>query len=183
MQNTPNPAVILAIVLNGLIFVIYLILKNNGEKGSFFNGAILKNPIKLFRLANRTENKGIKFTYFSLVFAVPVLTILFAFTAFTRISEFGKSDECEYEEYFRSREWNGKIVDKYLDKENHGYLTISIKNQKGIYIIQDEILYEFNNYELIEIGDSISKTKGELIAHLYKPNGETELKSDFNCGK
>ena len=183
MQNIPNPAVILAIVLNGLIFIIYLILKNNGEKGSFFNGAIFNNPIKLFRLAKRTENKGIKFTYFSLVFAVPILAILFAFTAFTQMSEFMNRDECEYQEYFRNREWNGKIVDKYLDKENHAYQTISIKNDSGIYKIQDGILSDFNNYELIEIGDSISKTKGELKAQLYKRNGEMELKSDFDCEK
>jgi hypothetical protein len=183
MQNNPNPTVILAAVLNLLILIIFLILKNNGEKGSFFNGAIFNNPIKLFRLAKRTENKGIKFTYFLLVFAVPILTILFAFTAFTQMSEFMNRDECEFQEYFRNREWNGKIVDKYLDKENHAYPTISIENENGIFKIQDGILSEFNNFELIQIGDSISKTKGELTADLYKTNGETELISDFDCGE
>jgi len=183
MQETPNPAVILAVILNGLIFIIYLILKNNGEKGTFFNGAIFNNPFKLFQLAKRTENIRKKYTYFSLVFAIPILTILFAFSAFTQMSEFINRDECEYQEYFRNREWNGKIVEKYLDKKNHGYQTISIKNDGGIYKIQDEILSEFNNYELIQIGDSISKIKGELTAHLYKTNGEKELKSNFNCGK
>ena len=183
MQNNPNPAVILAVVLNLLIFIIYLILKNNGEKGSIFNGAVISNPIKLFGLAKRTENKGIKFTYFLLVFSIPILTILFAYTAFTQMSEFMNRDECEYQEYFKNREWNGKIVDKYLDKENHAYQTISIENEKGIFKIQDGILSEFNNYELIEIGDSISKTKGELTAKLYKLNGKTELKTDFDCEK
>ena len=183
MQNNLNPAVILAIVLNGLIFIIYPILKYNGEKGSFFNGAVFSNPVKLFRLAKRTENKGIKLTYFLLVFAIPILTILFTFAAFNQMSEFMNRDECEYQEYFRNREWNGKIVDKYLDKKNHGYQTISIKNDNGIYIIQNGILAEFNNYELIQIGDSISKIKGELTAHLYKPNGEKELKSNFDCRK
>ncbi|WP_299112204.1 hypothetical protein [uncultured Winogradskyella sp.] len=178
-----NPAVILAIVLNGLIFIIYLILKNNGEKGNLFNGAIFNNPIKLFQLANRTENKGIKFTYFLLVFAVPVLTILFGFTAFNQISEFGKRDECKYEEYFANREWNGKIIEKYLDKENHAYPTLKIKNENGIYIIQDGILSEFNNFELIKTGDSISKMKGELIIHLYKASGKSELKTKINCEK
>ena len=181
MQNSPNPAVILAVVLNVLIFIIYLILKNNGEKGSIFNGAVFSNPIKLFGLAKRTENKGIKFIYFLLVFSIPILTILFVHTAFTQMSEFMNRDECEYQEYFRNREWNGKIVDKYLDKENHAYQTISIENEKGIFKIQDAILSEFNNYELIEIGDSISKTKGKLTANLYKLNGKTELKSDFDC--
>ncbi|MBO0323048.1 hypothetical protein J0X14_12135 [Muricauda sp. CAU 1633] len=183
MQNIPNPAVILAIVLNGLIFIIYLILKNNGEKGRLFSGAVFTNPIKLFRLAKRTENNGIKFIYFSLVFAIPILTVLFVFSAFTQMSEFINHDECEYQEYFRNREWNGKIVDKYLDEENHLYQTISIKNDSGIYKIQDGILSDYNNYELIEIGDSISKTKGELTAKLYKPNKKTELKSDFDCEK
>jgi len=183
MQNSPNPAVILAVVLNALIFIIYLILKNNGEKGSFFNGAIFSNPIKLFGLAKRTENNGLKYTYFSLVFAIPILTILFVFAAFTQISEFMNRNECDYQEYFRNREWNGKIVDKYIDKENHAYQTISIETENGIFKIQGGILSEFNNYELIQIGDSITKTKGQLIANLYKPGGKTELKSDFDCGK
>jgi hypothetical protein len=178
-----NPTIILAIILNGLIFIIYLILKNNGEKGNLFNGAIFNNPIKLFRLANRTENNGIKFTYYLLVFAVPILTILFGSTAFKQISEFGKRDDCKYEKYFMNREWNGKIIEKYLDKENHAYQTLKIKNENGIYIIQDGILSEFDNYELIKIGDSISKIKGELIIHLYKTNGETELKTNINCEK
>ena len=183
MKNNLNLAIILAGAINGLIFIIYLILKYNGEKGSFFNGAVFSNPIKLLRLAKRTENKGIKLTYFLLVSAIPVLTILFAFTVFNKMSEFMNRDECEYQEYFRNREWNGKIVDKYLDKENHAYQTISIKNNNGIYKIQNGILSEFNNYELIQIGDSISKVKGELKAHLFKPNREMELKSDFDCGK
>ena len=96
MQNNPNPAVILAVVLNGLIFIIYLILKYNGEKGKFLNGAVFSNPIKLFRLAKRTENKGIKLTYFLLVFSIPILTILFVFTAFNQMSEFMNRDECKY---------------------------------------------------------------------------------------
>lgn len=178
-----NPAVILAIVINGLIFIIYLILKNNGEKGNLFNGAILNNPIKLFRLANRTENNGKKIIYFLLVFAVPTLTILFGFIAFNQISEFGKLDECKYEENFMNREWSGKIIEKYLDKENHAYPTLKIKNENGIYIVQDGILSEFSNYELIKTGDSISKIKGELIIHLYKTSGETELKTKINCEK
>lgn len=183
MQETPNTAVILAVVLNGLIFIIYLILKNNGEKGSFLNGAVFSNPIKLFRIAKRTENKEIKFTYFALVFSIPILTVLFVYSAYKQMSEFINRDECEYQKHFSNREWNGKIVDKYLDKENHAYQTISIENENGIFKIQDGILSEFNNYELIEIGDSISKIKGELTANLYKLNGKIELKSNFDCEK
>ena len=178
-----NPALTLAIILNGLIFISYLILNYNGEKGSFFNTAIFNHPIKLFRLAKRTENKGIKFAYISLVFAIPILTILFGFSAYAQMSQFMNRDECEYQEHFRNRQWNGKIVDKYLDEQNHAYKTISIENDNGIYEIQDGILSEFDNYELLEIGDSISKIKGETIAHLYKSNGETELESDFDCKK
>ena len=62
---------------------------------------------------------GRKFAYFSLVFVISILIVLFAFTAFTQMYEFINRDECEYQEYFKNREWNGKIVDKYLDKENH----------------------------------------------------------------
>jgi hypothetical protein len=183
MQNTSNTAVILAIILNGIIFIIYLILKNNGEKGSSITGAIFNNPIKLFQLANRTENKGEKITYLLLVFTVPILSVFFVYESYKRISKFGEIDECKYQEYFKKREWYGEIVDKYLDKENHAYQTISIKNENGVYKIQDGILSDFNNYELIEIGDSISKNKGELKANLYKSNEKTELKSDFDCGK
>lgn len=183
MQENPNQPVILATVLFGLIFLTYLILKNNGEKGSLFNGAIFNNPINLFRLAKRTKNKRKKYMYFTLVFAIPILSIFFVISAYTRMSEFINRDECEYQKNFKNSEWNGKINDKYLDSANHSYPTISVKNDNEVFKIQAGILYDFNNFEHIQIGDSISKIKGELITHLYTSEGETELKSDFDCKK
>jgi len=184
MQNIPNSAVILAIVLNGLIFIIYLILKNNGERGGLFNGAIFSNPIKLFRLAKRTENKGIKITYFSMVFAIPILTILFIFSAYNQMSEFKNRDECINQEYFINREWKGVVIEKFLDKKNHNSPNIKIQNGNGIETIQNGFLFYHNkNYEFIEVGDSISKIRGKLTVQLFNPKGVVELEPDFDCEK
>ena len=181
MQNIPNPAVIFAAILIAVIFIIYLILKYQGEEASFLNGAIFRNPAKLFQLAKRTENKVQKVIYFALVFSIPILSSLFVYTAYTQMSNSTSSIKCEYQEYFKNREWNGNIVNKYLDKENHAYRTISVESDDRTYKIQGQILSESNNYELIQIGDSISKIKGETIVHLYKAGGEFELKLDFDC--
>ncbi len=181
MQNVPNPAVLLAVILNVLIFIIYIILKNRGEKASLIYGAIFSNPIKLYQLAKRTENRGKKITYFILVFSIPILLPLFAYAAITQMSKSTARIECQYRDYFKNREWNGIVVNKYLDEENHNYKTIGVENDERTYKIQGLILSEFNNYQLIQIGDSISKIKGELILHLYRSNEAIELKSDFDC--
>ena len=183
MQNIPNPAVILVVILNVLIFITYLILKNSGEKASLINGAFFRNPIKLYQLAKRTESIGKKISYFTLIFSMPIMLALFLYAAGTQIFKSTNRIKCEYQEYFKNREWNGIVVNRYLDEENHDFKTISVENDDRAYKIQGQILSEFNNYDLIQVGDSISKIKGELMVHLYKSTEEIELKLEFDCEK
>ncbi|MEX0290049.1 MAG: hypothetical protein AB3N14_13145 [Flavobacteriaceae bacterium] len=181
MHSIPSLAVILAILLSLLILVTYLILKHNGVTASLVNGAIFANPMKLFQLAKETDNKGKKISYLGLVFLTPVLFVTFAYAAITQLSKSTSKIKCEYREYFENRAWHGKIVDKYLDQENYDFRTISVQNEDRTYKIQGQILSEFDNYELMQIGDSISKNRGEFIVHLYKSNEEIELKLGFDC--
>ena len=181
MQSIPGPATILAILLCLLILVIYVILKHNGIKASIVNGALFANPIKLLQLAKSTENKGEKITYFGLVILMPILFVSFAYSAINQITFSTHGIKCEYQEYFKNREWHGKIVDKYLDEENYNFRTISVQNDNKTHKIQGQILSEFNNFERIQIGDSVAKKKGEIKLHLFKSDEEIELKMDFDC--
>ncbi|TMM57857.1 hypothetical protein FEE95_00030 [Maribacter algarum] len=87
MQSLPNPAVNLAIILNAILLVMYIILKNNGEEGSVLFAPVV-NPIELFKLARRTKNKGLKWLCFILVLTFPILLILFVIAAYHEMSKF-----------------------------------------------------------------------------------------------
>jgi hypothetical protein len=80
-----KPPVTLALFINGILLVMYFILKRNGEKGSFYWAPIV-NPIMLFRLAKRTKNIGLKLVYLVMVFSIPILVVLFVKAAYKEMS-------------------------------------------------------------------------------------------------
>lgn len=61
-------------------------------------------------------------------------------------------------------EYVGKVSRKYIDKDNHSTSTLELENQKG-----SLTFYHFlNYYQLIEVGDSISKTENDSIFYIIK---------------
>ena len=171
---------IILITLIVLQVLMLIILKNNWINSTVFSGGILKNHTELFHLANRTKEKGKKIYYYSILLSILGIIIFSGINSFKKFSEF--PNQCVNKEYFTKRVWKGKVIEKYIDKNNRNSLAIKIQNKDGIETIENGFLFENeNNYELIEIGDSIVKIKGELIAHLYKSSNKIELKTEFNC--
>lgn len=74
-------------------------------------------------------------------------------------------------EYDLNESYEGLILDKEIDLQDHSARNLKLPN-KTISVIS-----EF--YELIEIGDSINKKKGDTLIYLYKKNGEL-LKFNYN---
>ena len=74
-------------------------------------------------------------------------------------------------DYDMTREFHGTIKRKHIKVNDHGARILDLGNQI------ESINWEL--YELIEIGDSISKTKGDPIIKLYKKNGMV-LNFDYN---
>ena len=66
--------------------------------------------------------------------------------------------------------YNGIIIQKFDDIENHNLKTFKIKTD-------NDVTYETtdgfpNSWEYAEVGDSIIKMKGELYFTIKKKNGE-----------
>ena len=71
--------------------------------------------------------------------------------------------------------FQGEIIHKYIDYDNHAYSIIVLKNS-------EEIALSSNLDRIVEIGDSISKTKNDSLYWVYKKsdtiiyNGAQDIK-------
>ena len=63
--------------------------------------------------------------------------------------------------------YDGIIVGKYFDKENHNYPTIKINTTKGIQVVRLP-LDKSGLFEFVEIKDSISKDYGSYNVEVYR---------------
>ncbi len=66
---------------------------------------------------------------------------------------------------FKEEKYSGIVVKKFIDYNNHTNLTIVLNNNRTA------TLYE-SFYKKIDVGDSLSKKKGDPIVWLYKKNGK-----------
>lgn len=67
-------------------------------------------------------------------------------------------------EYDINRKFYGIIKEKEIKTDDHGSRVLYIGNSI------ESINWDF--YEIIEIGDSITKKKGDTLIYLYKKNSE-----------
>lgn len=65
-----------------------------------------------------------------------------------------------------NKHFQGFVIDKFLDVNNHSIPTIVLESNKKVSI-------EGEFFKKISIGDSISKKKGEHLVILYKSNNDT----------
>ncbi len=184
MLDIPILFLIPMLITFGITVWVFLILDKNGYSPSLGgNVTTFQNLSDLLHLANRAESIKKKIKYYILFISIPVGSILTIGMFFFAITNDFPDDDCNALKSFRNRNWNGIIVDKYRDKQNHNYHTISLNTGKGVYRIQEQILSDFDNFELIEIGDSISKNRGEIIVNIFNKEKNIELKSSYVCDK
>ncbi len=79
---------------------------------------------------------------------------------------------------YKIEEYEGLIVDKFIDRKEHNFKKVIINenNQQRVILFDIEIsgLYDF-----LEIGDSIIKNKGELRVRVIRNELDTILKMKF----
>jgi hypothetical protein len=173
---------ILVIGLNALSYWIKFTLKQNGYEVSWFWNHMRDIP-NIWKLAKNTDNPCLRTRYFLMASGLPIGTVIFIASFFIIVPSSMQSDPCEYAKYFKQTEWKGIVIEKYRDTPNHDYQTIEVKNESMIEKIQNWVLFQNGNYELIEIGDSISKRKDEKFVRLYKSGNERILKVDYGCNE
>ncbi|MCK0115361.1 hypothetical protein [Gelidibacter sp. F63206] len=87
-------------------------------------------------------------------------------------------DKVVYDEYHSN--YDGIVLEKYIDKENHARPIIIIRHpifgdDKKDFIFQSSALFEF-----IKIGDTLTKKTESLKINLKRKNLDTIIKLDFD---
>jgi hypothetical protein len=83
-------------------------------------------------------------------------------------------------ELYKIKEFKGKVLKKYIDKNNHQNKTLIIKdngNEKTVFMNADI----GGVFEYISIGDSVSKNKGELFVLVNRKKIDTIINYKFRC--
>jgi len=77
-----------------------------------------------------------------------------------------------------SKEFNSIVINKYIDKENHGYNTCLFKNKDNTI----KFIFGFDRsglFEYIEIGDSIIKPSGDSLVIVKRNEIVKEFMLDY----
>ena len=77
----------------------------------------------------------------------------------------------------------GKVIDKFIDKENHALMTIIYLDAQDN--TEKKLIYANDRSGLInflEIGDSISKNKGDYKFRVFRNIKKYDFALDFKCG-
>lgn len=83
-------------------------------------------------------------------------------------------------ELYRTKNFKGKVLRKFVDKKNHNNKTIIIKeNESEKIIFLDADIGGV--YEYISIGDNLKKNKGELFVYINRNNLDTIFNLKFRC--
>lgn len=79
--------------------------------------------------------------------------------------------------------FNGILVNKFIDKDNHLYKTISLlsNNRTTKILIPQRDISKL--YDYLMPGDSLIKKQGSLIVNTYRKGNLKMFKIDFECDK
>lgn len=93
-------------------------------------------------------------------------------------SLFASSSDCKEAQDFLKDSYNGILLNKSLDQNNHDKIILTItKNSKPLTIIlpNDPTFFGF-----IKTGDSLVKTKNEDFIGVHRPSITTNFKINFD---
>jgi len=75
-------------------------------------------------------------------------------------------------DYYVKDEYSGDVINKFIDKKQHDYRTVVIKQENN----EHTIIFSFvmgGLYEFIEVGDTLSKKSGTLDLRLKRKDLDT----------
>lgn len=115
-----------------------------------------------------------KFKYLVIIFCIAPIVFFFIRSFFT------SSHLCELSSKFKKSEYNGVVIDKYLDQKNHRTKTITIKvNESNIDLILPRDTSSF--FDFIVLGDSLFKEEQQNFIGVYRKDSLKTFKIYFGC--
>ena len=113
------------------------------------------------------------------------ISFLFLLVTILLVNRNEPSDEeilCSHYRHLKSLTYEGVVLDKYLDENNHGLPTIRI--QEGERTRQIVLVYDISGFfEEVQAGDSVSKENGysATIIRMGAPHVRYELNYGLDC--
>lgn len=117
-----------------------------------------------------------KKTYSFIIIALLLMPLIIMFV----YSLFIPTRECERKIEFLNQEYNGVVIKKYKDRNNHGLRTLSISTgntELGYILVNDTSLF----YEDIKVGDTVVKRKYLNFVDLHKGLTIKRYRIFFRC--
>lgn len=92
---------------------------------------------------------------------------------------------CDVLNEFMPYNYNGLVIDKYVDSNNHSTKTVIIKNfDESVPDTLDLLDWDTTGvYYEINKNDTIYKKQGTNTIHLSNKNGKSAYTLDFGCNK
>lgn len=158
--------IVFAVFANIIYLLIYNILTEKGFKAPWFRGHV-NNLLEFSDLASKTENAGDKRYYKNLLRTYLLFIVLFIGTVAIFLFN-SKRNPCETYNDFLAIEVSGEVIDKFEDRPNHNYPTLTLQTKDGR--TNDILLSLHNNglFDSVRAGDFATKTKGDSITYLKR---------------
>lgn len=159
--------IVVFVVFGNIIwYSIKNILSENGYKISWFSGHF-GDLIDFSHLIDKTTDIKDKRNYRLLLRGLIIIIILFFATLLSFTIDM-KNMPCDrYEDYLK-KETSGKIVDKFMDRPNHNFPTLTIELNGETFKDNDLTIEHYNLYDSAKIGDFIRKPKGDSITYIER---------------
>lgn len=88
---------------------------------------------------------------------------------------------CLIVERFKEQCYSGVIVDKYIDKENHANETLIVQNRNNKSTVIDFIYLPIEDFNIIQIGDSIFKEAGDEFILMKRDSIHHKFYLEVDC--
>ncbi|MCB0853546.1 MAG: hypothetical protein KDD63_15075 [Bacteroidetes bacterium] len=111
-------------------------------------------------------------TYFGGAFALVVMLV------FLFIQPPWVDPLCHANKGYRDANFEGVVINKFIDWENHAYRVIELNSyKKRIYL--DAGRQKF--YDEFQVGDSISKPAGTLMVNIFRSDQKKTVDFEYPC--
>lgn len=89
-----------------------------------------------------------------------IFSILFFSLVYYIISR-GTKVNCELYEQYKLSSFEGVVVKKFIDKREHSFPFVYVKNNKSDHIEKLDLFYDTNAYGVINLKDTLFKRKND----------------------
>jgi len=173
--------VLIVFVVGGNVLWVYIknILSEKGYKVSWFRGHF-DNLFDFSHLIDKTTDQKERRSYKLILRGLIAIIVITLATVVTFIFDLRDISCTTYTE-FLTEDISGTVVDKFEDKPNHNYQTLTIEKNGERF---NDIVLSLRNCELfdsIRLGDKITKRKGDSVTYiLHSDNRTIEFKINKN---